>query len=372
MADDFNADNIKNGTYNFDTAKYFFSTDIFRLIIIIYIIISFIINLLYFITSLKTKFKEVLLQINLILMRNILFINFLHTFSYLYEWVLQDVDDKSSLYINKDDSTKIGTDEDKKNKDFFRIGGLLVGNMDDMAACKAQGFFLLFSSLSQDLIVIIFFHLVNKSSRLSKFKAYIYLSVGYLISSIISIIYLSVDGFGLNDKYCFIKKFVFISDKKTYEINSNFTAMIIIYYVIRLIILSISGFILFKISKFISQNKLGKHYIVRLASFFIVQIFTVFVGIMYRIGGLISEKFSRDFVNIFLVVNTLDGVLFPLISYFSNNMYKNLFCSNSNREFEIDFLSQDIDETTNNQTKNDDKSGISTPKVNNNFEVSYI
>ena len=380
MSDEFNTENIQIGNYNFDVSKYFFNADIFRLIIIIFIIISFIVNVLYFITSLKTKFKDEILQINLILTRNILFINFLHKFSYLYEWVLQNVDNESSLYVNKDNG-EIGTIENKDDKNYFRIGGLLVGNMYKMEACKAQGFFLVFTSLSQDILILILFYMINKSTRLSKAKTCIFLSVGYLCSFIISIIYLSVNGLGLNDKYCFIKKFIFDEKQldKPYQMHSNFILMIIIYYLIRLIFIIISSILLYKIVQYIKKNEYGKGYLIRLASFLLLQIFSIAFGIMYRIGGMINEKFSRDFVDIFLIVNNLDALVFPLFSFFSNNMYLNLCGKKKNDELENVFMLQDNDVTTNpnatmnNQTRNNDKSGISTPNGNNNnFEVSYL
>ena len=380
MSDEFNTENILIGNYNFDVSKYFFNADIFRLIIIIFIIISFIVNVLYFITSLKTKFKDEILQINLILTRNILFINFLHKFSYLYEWVLQNVDNESSLYVNKDNG-EIGTIENKDDKNYFRIGGLLVGNMYKMEACKAQGFFLVFTSLSQDILILILFYMINKSTRLSKAKTCIFLSVGYLCSFIISIIYLSVNGLGLNDKYCFIKKFIFDEKQldKPYQMNSNFILMIIIYYLIRLIFIIISSILLYKIVQYIKKNEYGKGYLIRLSSFLLLQIFSIAFGIMYRIGGMINEKFSRDFVDIFLIVNNLDALVFPLFSFFSNNMYLNLCGKKKNDELENVFMLQDNDVTTNpnatmnNQTRNNDKSGISTPNGNNNnFEVSYL
>ena len=380
MSDEFNTENIQIGNYNFDVSKYFFNADIFRLIIIIFIIISFIVNVLYFITSLKTKFKDELLQNNLILTRNILFINFLHKFSYLYEWVLQNVDNESSLYVNKDNG-EIGTIENKDDKNYFRIGGLLVGNMYKMEACKAQGFFLVFTSLSQDILILILFYMINKSTRLSKAKTCIFLSVGYLCSFIISIIYLSVNGLGLNDKYCFIKKFIFDEKQldKPYQMHSYFILMIIIYYLIRLIFIIISSILLYKIVQYIKKNEYGKGYLIRLSSFLLLQIFSIAFGIMYRIGGMINEKFSRDFVDIFLIVNNLDALVFPLFSFFSNNMYLNLCGKKKNDELENVFMLQDNDVTTNpnatmnNQTRNNDKSGISTPNGNNNnFEVSYL
>ena len=380
MSDEFNTENILIGNYNFDVSKYFFNADIFRLIIIIFIIISFIVNVLYFITSLKTKFKNEVLQIKLIFTKNILFINFLHKFSYLYEWVLQNVDNESSLYVNKDNG-EIGTIENKDDKNYFRIGGLLVGNMYKMEACKAQGFFLVFTSLSQDILILILFYMINKSTRLSKAKTCIFLSVGYLCSFIISIIYLSVNGLGLNDKYCFIKKFIFDEKQldKPYQMNSNFILMIIIYYLIRLIFIIISSILLYKIVQYIKKNEYGKGYLIRLSSFLLLQIFSIAFGIMYRIGGMINEKFSRDFVDIFLIVNNLDALVFPLFSFFSNNMYLNLCSKKKNDELENVFMLQDNDVTTNpnatmnNQTRNNDKSGISTPNGNNNnFEVSYL
>jgi len=380
MSDEFNTTNILTGNYNFDVSKYFFNADIFRLIIIIFIIISFIVNVLYFITSLKTKFKDEILQINLILTRNILLINFLHKFSYLYEWVLQNVDNESSLYVNKDNG-EIGTIENKDDKNYFRIGGLLVGNMYKMEACKAQGFFLVFTSLSQDILILILFYMINKSTRLSKAKTCIFLSVGYLCSFIISIIYLSVNGLGLNDKYCFIKKFIFNEKQldKPYQMHSYFILMIIIYYLIRLIFIIISSILLYKIVQYIKKNEYGKGYLIRLSSFLLLQIFSIAFGIMYRIGGMINEKFSRDFVDIFLIVNNLDALVFPLFSFFSNNMYLNLCGKKKNDELENVFMLQDNDVTTNpnatmnNQTRNNDKSGISTPNGNNNnFEVSYL
>ena len=380
MSDEFNTENIQIGNYNFDVSKYFFNADIFRLIIIIFIIISFIVNVLYFITSLKTKFKNEVLQIKLIFTKNILFINFLHKFSYLYEWVLQNVDNESSLYVNKDNG-EIGTIENKDDKNYFRIGGLLVGNMYKMEACKAQGFFLVFTSLSQDILILILFYMINKSTRLSKAKTCIFLSVGYLCSFIISIIYLSVNGLGLNDKYCFIKKFIFDEKQldKPYQMHSYFILMIIIYYLIRLIFIIISSILLYKIVQYIKKNEYGKGYLIRLSSFLLLQIFSIAFGIMYRIGGMINEKFSRDFVDIFLIVNNLDALVFPLFSFFSNNMYLNLCGKKKNDELENVFMLQDNDVTTNpnatmnNQTRNNDKSGISTPNGNNNnFEVSYL
>ena len=136
--DEFNPANIENGmNYKFD--KYFFSGDKIRSVIIVYIIISLIFNVLYlisFISILRRKPKK---RIHLILMSNILLINFVHTFSYLYEWIIQNVNNNSSLYIDNNGIKCVK--QNCNNSDYNRIGGLLVGNMDNMTACKTQAFF---------------------------------------------------------------------------------------------------------------------------------------------------------------------------------------------------------------------------------------
>jgi hypothetical protein len=382
MVDEFNSTYIENGNYTFDTSKYFFSGDKIHVVIIIYIIISFVFNLLYLISFIKGKTKK---KINLILMGNILLINFIHTFSYLYEWILQNVDGKS-LYIDNEGKKCVESDCD--NSTYNEIGGLLVGNMGHMEACKTQAFFLVFTALSQDIIINIFFYLINKTTKLKSRIIYRFLMfAGYLFPIVFAIVYLVIGGFGLNDKFCFIKKYTFddekeISEKQTkYKKEKKFLPLLCLFYLIRIINIIISSGFLYKIVRYITKNKLKKMYIFKACAFLIVQIITILFGIIYRLGGIINNKFSRDFVNIFLIVNTLDGVIFPVVCYFSNNMYKSLCCNNEFDDQTDSFLSgdsDDIDATTNNmttfqnQTKTGDKTGTTVVKDNkNNFSLSY-
>ena len=383
MVDEFNSTNIEHGNYTFDTSKYFFSGDKTHVVILIYIIISFVFNLLFFIYFIIGKTKK---RINLILMGNILLINFIHTFSYLYEWILQNMDGKNSLYIDKD-GKKCG-ESDCNNSNYSEIGGLLVGNMGHMEACKTQAFFLVFTSLSQDIIINIFFYLINKTTKLKSKIIYRFLIfAGYLFPIIFAVVYLVIGGFGLNDKFCFIKKYTFddtkpISGKQTrYKPESKFLPLICLFYLIRIINIIISSGFLYKIVRYITKNKLKKMYIFKACAFLIVQIITILFGIIYRLGGMINNKFSRDFVDTFLIVNTIDGVIFPVVCYFSNNMYRSLCCKNEDDNQTDGFLSGDSDDndvTTNNittlqnQTKAGDKTGTTIVKDNkNNFSLSY-
>lgn len=372
MVDKFNEDKILNGRYEFDVSKYFFAADPIRTIIIVYIIISFILNVLYFISFLRIKSKNAESCKSLFLMINILLTNFVHTFSYLYEWVLQNVDGENSLYVDKDGIRCEDPNICKDEIDKYEIGGLLIGNMENISTCEAQAFFLVFTALAQDILINAFFYLINKQRKAKESMPICLMSLGYIIPLIFSIICLAVGGFGLNDKYCFIKKFSF-EEGHGYKLYSGYYPIISIYYCIRVINLIFSCILLYKIVGYVRKNNLNKKYIFKSCTFLIVQIFTTFVGLMYRFGGMFSNKFNRSFVNIFLIINTIDGIIFPAVSYFSNNMYRS-FCKDSDSEYYIDILGandNDIsctDMTLSNQAKCFEKNKADNK---NNFDITY-
>ena len=83
-------------------------------------------------------------------------------------------------------------------------------------------------------------------------------------------------------------------------------------------------------------------YILKLSAILIVQVITILLGLIYRIGSSIDEHFSRKLSNIFLCLNTLDGILFPLSYSLSNGVYRTLFCAK--RKDSKESLSEDEDE----------------------------
>ena len=121
-----------------------------------------------------------------------------------------------------------------------------------MTACKAQAFFLVFSSLSQDIIINIFFYLINKTTKLKTRKIILFLILaGYAFPILFSIIYLVINAFGLNDKFCFIKKFNFDKEmdltkenQTKYKLDKKFIPLICLFYLVRIInIVLSSGFL---------------------------------------------------------------------------------------------------------------------------------
>lgn len=358
MVDNLNYTNILKYNYNFFSGKYFFgfgdanySYDPIRIIKLICILISFILNLLIIIFLFIRKKKK--FSIALTLTGNILLINFIHTLSYALEWILKE-DDKS-LHIMKN-GTVINNDyNNNTDSDYYQIGGLLIGNPKNFAMCKFQGFSLIFSALTQDVLIIIFFYIINQPNTPSKRKIRIFIIFGYFFPFIIACIYLAIDGIGLNDKYCYIKKFI-IDKVEDYNINykdinnnesynttcnvnykfaeKNFKILVNILYSLRGINLIISTFFLYKIIRYVKLNKLKNIYILKLSAILIVQVIIIFLGLIYRIGSSIDEQFSRKFIKIFLCINTLDGILFPLSYSLSNGVYQTLFCSIRNESKE--------------------------------------
>ena len=263
-----------------------------------------------------------------------------------------------SLHIKKN-GIVINNDYNNTFSDYYQIGGLLIGNPNNFRICKFQGFSLIFSALAQDTLIIIFFYIINLANAPSKRKIRLLILFGYFFPLIIAIIYLAINGLGLNDKYCYIKKFEFykgeiysnliynninnVTCDIKYEFEKiNFILLVNFIYGLRGINLIISSYFLFKIIQYVKLNKLKNMYILKLSAILIVQVVTIFLGLIYRIGSSIDENFARIFTNVYLCLNTLDSILFPLSYSLSNGVYKTLFCGN--RKDSKESLADDQDE----------------------------
>ncbi len=367
-----NSDNISKGDYNFFSAAYFFgfgddnySSDSVRIVKLFYILISLILNILIIISIIKKKNRK--FSIALLLTGNILIINFIHSFSYSFEWVLKDSDHFLKLF--KDDT----------NQSYYEVGGLLVGNMDDNAACITQGFFLVFSSLSQDILINIFFFVINRPKIPSKRRIRLYLFIGYCFPLIICLIFLKFKEFGINDKFCYIKKFLF--ENQEYSYNGIFPIIVMFIYALRLLNLIISIYLLVQIFKYVKANKLKKIYILKSSSILIIQIITILIGFLYRFISAINEEVGREITNTFLYINTLDGILFPLAYSLSNGIFQNLFCEGKRNSAETITTDEDEETIRNNETNQiqNTVSRVTTEKTfamvdikdDNNFDLSY-
>ena len=387
MVDEINYQNILYGNYSFYSTQYFFgfsngnySSDPVRMIKLLYILISLILNFLIIVFLLKRKKKK--FSTALILTGNILIMNFIHTFTYSFEWILKEEDERheKALYITEN-GTVLNDIPNLNDYKYYEIGGLLVGNPYNMNACKLQGFFLVFSALSQDILINIFFTIINLANIPSKkCIRLIVLILGYGFPFLTAIVYFIVDGYGINDKFCYIKKFDFSKEEKIYTYNKIlFRVLIYLTYSFRTINLFIGIYSLVKIILYVRKNKLSNTYIFKSSSILIVQVITILVGLIYRFSGASNESFSRKFTNIFLCINTLDGILFPLSYSLSNGVYKYLFCGNKKKDSVESFVDEpDIINSSSSMNSlirpsptTDKTYAMIDMKESNNFDLSY-
>jgi hypothetical protein len=321
MADNEIIEKIKKGENVFSLSDFFGITDLPRLIKLVYAIICLILNLLIIISIIKSKTKK--FSVAWQLTGNILLMNFIHSSAYLLNWVSTEkikIDEKGNI-VDENESGNI-----------YKVGGLLIGDLHHMGMCLTQAFLLVFSALSQDFSIIIFFYIINLEKIPSKKKIQIVLLLlAYCFPFLFSLIYLILGQLGLNDRFCYVKKFGFeLQENGQYKFYFNgvtYEVLIYIIYIFRTTYLVVSLWLLYKIIKFINENNKSKMYILKSSAILILQMITIILGFIYRISGNFSDTFSTFFATPFLFINTLDAIFFPLYFSLTNGVYKILFCS---------------------------------------------
>ena len=334
---------ILNGENFFTFSDFLGFNDMARLIKFIYVIISLILNLFIIISILKLKKRK--LSVTWILTVNILFMNFIHSSAYLYNWMNKT---EGVIYLN-DENTPNGENRINKDEKYYEIGGLLIGNLSNLVVCKIQAFMLVFSALSQDISINIFFFMINMKNIPTKKKVrLILISFAHCLPFLFTLTYFLIDGLGLNDRFCYVKKFGFKEIKsdnnykykyKFFYNGTTYKVLIYIIYFFRTTNLIISSYLLYNIIKYIHQNNKSKIYILKSSAILILQMITIVMGFIYRVSGNFSDAFSTGFATTFLFINTLDAILFPLYFSLTNGVFKILFCRN-----EIVENTQDEDE----------------------------
>ena len=311
--------NVTEPDYSIISVKNFFGgTDPIRMIIIIYIFLSFILNSIIFITiGLTIKLKKKIFPFATWVMLAVLFMNFVHTFTYFYEWVIIEGVEIVKVKIH--------------HGYYAKIGALLTGNPNNLAGCHVQGFFLIFSSISQDFLINIFFYLVNSSKFNELYSKLAVLILGIIFPFIFTIILEFVGAIGLNDKFCYVKKFKIKIDyddsgekKVKYEYYTKFQTSVIIVYLIRVFNFIVSLYFLIKIWP-INKEKKSKFYIFKSVFIPIIQLFTIGIGVIYRVINIFSPKASANLSSHYLVLNTVDGVLFPIGFILQNGIFTQIY-----------------------------------------------
>ena len=307
-------DNIDDPNYSIFTAyNFFIGGDYVRVIILLYILLSTILNMIIIVSIIISKKKlSFVSKITL----SIMLINYIHTFSYIFQWVIK-IPGKTRTLGDANSETVIGL--------------LLSGNPNNMNACKTQAFCLISSSISQDFLINTFFFLINKSKAPNISQIWIVVTIiAFIVPLAFTLFLLLFGALGINDRFCYINKFIYIgnvenNNKKTYTLYSYFALFVTVVYGIRTINLLFSLFMFFTIIRYVMIKKLKLAYIFKMAFILVVQLITISIGIIYRISSYFSKKFSANFSGPYLILNTADGVLFPLSFIITNGMHKILY-----------------------------------------------
>lgn len=284
-----------------------------RVIILCYTLISFIINLLISISIYLAKKNEISFVIKL--SASILLVNFINIFAYTFEWV-----------VCKNQSNECEN---------CYVIGLLFGNSNFNKTCQLQSFLILSSSMGQDYLMILFFYIVNRRIVIKELYINILIFLSILFPIIISIIYLNIDAFGVNDDFCYLKKYTqYGKNDDIYQTNEKVSIFSIIIYFIRAINFSITIYFLVNIIKYIKKENKSFNYIFKRLLIFFIQLFKLFTILIYRTLGLILDL--SDLKEIYNILSTVDGVLMPLTYALSNGIFYNYFNCIKNRKYTDD------------------------------------
>ena len=334
--------NIKTFFGNFD-----------RIIVLCFCLISFILNLTIIISIFLNKGKKISVIIRLT--ASILLVNFINIFSYTFQWV-------------------ICKSESNSNNSYNIL--LLVENTNNFIACKLQSFILLASSLSQDYLIILFFFIVNRKNMIKVSFINLFSFISILVPILISFLCLLKDVFGINDDFCYLKKFEFQEKEHNYSYFDNYKYNFLGVYFLRGINFAISILFLIKIMNYLKKEK-SIYYILNKLSMLFIQLFKLFIILSYRILTLFINKKNSIFSQIYIILSTIDGLLLPLAFCFSNNIFKNcLQIGKKSRRSTIDEKDSEdeIMPPLHMLTKEDDvKNSTKTVMYNNsnNFDLSY-
>ena len=302
---------VTNPYYSINSVKNFFGgTDPIRIVIIIYIFLSFILNTIIFTTiGFTIKLRKIKFPLATWIMLSVLLMNFFHTFAYFFQWVIKD--ESINMYdIKIDDNNKI------------EVGALLTGNPKNIFGCTFQGYLLISTSISQDFLINIFFSLVNATNINEQRTKILLLVLGIIFPFLFTLFLAVFGGIGINDEFCYVKKFEY-SEKEgcvEYKYYDNFQYVVMAVYTIRVLNFIVTAFFLRRIWTFVRQKNKPTIYLLKSIFIPIIQLVTVFIGVAYRLINAFDPEISQKLSGVYLILNTVDGVLFPIGFAFQNSL----------------------------------------------------
>jgi hypothetical protein len=260
-----------------------------------------------------------------------------------------------------------------KDGDNYSIG-LLVEKAGKFYACNIQSFILLLSALSQDYLIILFFFVVNKNRIIKILHINIFIILSVVFPFIISMILALLKAFGVNDDFCYLKKYEY-EDGNNFKFYNNYKVYFYLIYSLRVINFIISIFLLIKRTKYIIKEK-SISYIINKLSMLLIQLFKLFIIITYRIQTYYLDSIPAGYRKIYIILSTIDGLLLPLAFSYSNEIFYN-FCKKriNSRRLTLDDYEEESNPNLPIIQKDDECKREVTQSIsmynNNNFDLTY-
>jgi len=175
--------------------------------------------------------------------------------------------------------------------------------------------------------------------------------LGIAFPFIFTLVLLLTKALGINDQFCYVNKYEFKieNDIVKYHYYDYFQIVVMTVYFIRVV--NFVGTIIFlgKIIKYIKNRGESKLYLFKSIFIPIIQLFTIWIGVIYRVINIFSPETSVKLSSTYLILNTSDGVLFPVGFFFQFNIFeysKKLFSKQEETEKEnlIEFTAQSVED----------------------------
>jgi hypothetical protein len=264
---------------------------------------------------------------------NILIINFFHTFSYIFNWVIKKNETETII-----------------NNSSFNVGALLIGNPSNFILCSIQGCSLIVFSLCQEyLINLLLGYIIWNGKKNKPIFILIFVLLGYIFPVCFVVLFDLYGFIGINEKYCYFAKYNYDIDsvkgsviyKNNY--NSYFICQIV-FFIFRSLNFIMTIFFLIKIYyKYKTENDdEKKETLISSLPTAIVICLTSCIEIVFRIIFMVSEENESKYIGLYLILNTIDSFLLPLSFIIVYKLYQFLFCrDDENKNNDLDASFQD-------------------------------
>ena len=169
--------------------------------------------------------------------------------------------------------------------------------------------------------------MVSSSKELNeKLIKWLFAGLGVAFPFIFTLILLLTGSLGINDEFCYVNKFEFkiINETVHYNAYLYFQSVVKVVYFVRVV--NFVGTVIFlkKIISYIRSRNESKMYLFKSIFIPIIQLFTIWNGVVYRVINIFSATTSVSLAAPYLILNTSDGVLFPIGFFFQYNIWEYL------------------------------------------------